>query len=304
MTARLAMIIVLSLPYLLPAAVGAQTLEGGEWPANQPLPVPRPSTEIWNGTNSSNRLVAAIEYADAQNVPRICSGLVIAGNFVLTAAHCTCHRHTYLVSINDNVLDGNASWHTADLRAQFTPNVCQTGKAAGDDLAILELRQAFVLEEADSCSGFSLTNNIRLASKTFEQEKPMTVAGFGLDGRIPGSTGQRRSASVPMRSAFCTANLFRSLGCRPFKEFMLGNLEPKKVMACGGDSGGPVFRIENGHLLPIGVVSRSAFFPSRSYLRTSCGSVGIYTHLGRLDVKRWIEQVTGGKEGTDCGIVK
>jgi hypothetical protein len=56
---------------------------------------------------------------------------------------------------------------------------------------------------------------------------------------------------------------------------------------CGGDSGGPVFWIQDGLAWLVGVTSRAA--PGVQQNATlHCGGGGIYTLIGRRDVHAWL----------------
>ncbi|KAK9716896.1 hypothetical protein K7432_006593 [Basidiobolus ranarum] len=60
---------------------------------------------------------------------------------------------------------------------------------------------------------------------------------------------------------------------------------------CGGDSGGPLFRSEDGVLKLVGLTSYGAFNPNDRLKCGGKGSVGVYTHV--LSYMEYIEGVTG-----------
>ncbi|MBZ9815734.1 trypsin-like serine protease [Mesorhizobium sp. CA7] len=284
----------------------AGPMDGGRWPDGSKLPEESTGQEIWNGTPSSNQLIVGLYYKDRAGVPRICSGLIVAGDFILTAAHCTCQQETRFLVTRSDHLD-NAFWKSANLVSRFSDNICAGLSASGDDLALLRLTSPFVIEPGDpTCTTFDLIGNIRYAAAWYDSVPPsFRAGGFGLNGDFQNSQGVRREASISTLSFYCASKVFQSAGCRRFKEFVLGNTatQTRPFLACGGDSGGPVYRVEGSHFVPVGVVSRSVVVGSRVFTAAACGTAGVFTHLGRTEVIDWLRQfIKAG--GRDCGVVK
>ncbi|MER9458273.1 trypsin-like serine protease [Mesorhizobium sp. M0387] len=304
--------IVASLAFLLwLSPAGGTSLDGGRWPDGLALPQASAGTEVQNGAESSNKLIVGLYYKDRAGVPRICSGLIIAGDFIITAAHCTCQEDTSFLVTRSDKLDGRAYWKSANLVSRFSNNICAGLQPSGDDLALLQLTSPFEITPIDpACNDgsttFDLIGNIRYASAWYVNVPlAFRVAGFGLNGDVQNSQGIRREASISTLSFYCASKVFRSAGCRRFKEFVLGNTptQATSFLACGGDSGGPVYRIEGSHFVPVGVVSRSVVVGSRVFATAACGTAGIYTHLGRTDVVDWLRTFVKTK-GKDCGVIK
>jgi secreted trypsin-like serine protease len=113
--------------------------------------------------------------------------------------------------------------------------------------------------------------------------------GYGLTERI--TSGVRMQASVPVFTSNCARRQYADAGCAPFLEMILssnGWLGRPHSDTCSGDSGGPVFSGDTNSIPKlIGVTSRPAPMPQIDR-EHQCGGGGIYTVLGRTDVRTWL----------------
>lgn len=265
-----------------------------------------PGIRILGGEPSANRRVVAIYYEEGTQ-GYLCSGLWVSARYVLTAAHCTCGARNIKVTNSEYAKpdhDDNSGefWVSASIASKFSDIPCLFGRAFGDDLALLRLERPLRLsdergENIAVCECYTLFPNIPLARRwTGGAPIPFTVAGYGYDGDIQGSSGLRRRADIrprSLRALFCLGPVYRGLTCRSMREFALSDAGSSNGLAkdsCAGDSGGPVFVMEGEKMIPLGIVSRGLPIQQLAPHLGQCGSGGIYTHLGRLDVKNWLSR--------------
>ena len=57
--------------------------------------------EVIGGEISTDRRIVGISYDDNAGVTRVCSGLWISRDFVLTAAHCTCNNSSGIYAVTN-----------------------------------------------------------------------------------------------------------------------------------------------------------------------------------------------------------
>jgi hypothetical protein len=262
-------------------------------------------TVVATGEPSGERRIVGIEFVDSIGVRRICSGLYLDTLHVLTAKHCTCHQNDYRVTNDKDMFSPTAVWTDAVVEPSFRggarcDKISDFNPEEGNDIAILTLKVPLrVAAETVTSACYSLVDNIRLLD-VWRKARPrrISIAGFGATHEDGSSSGIRNSTNVAINSTDCATDATRSLGCVAYREMILGLRKPGEGPAdsCPGDSGGPAYIVDNGEIMPVGIVSRSVNVKSASL----CGGGGIYTLLGRTDIIAWLHKRLPGSGRSGC----
>lgn len=232
---------------------------------------------------------------------RVCSGLYISARRILTAAHCACDATNIRVSNTDYAVN---AFMSAEVISIFAGYDCNNPRyiPRGDDLALLSIPTGLKdgsFEKKKTCPGYTLLPQIKAVAKFFPNPPiNISAAGYGFNGI---SIGRREEILTSLNSILCGSRIARSMTCSAFREFIAGNVPIHGTArdTCGGDSGGPAYYREGETILPFGIVSRALPLKHR-YSEASCGSGGIYTHLGRSDVIAWLLANGVPEEGFSC----
>lgn len=206
-----------------------------------------------------------------------CTGVLVAHDLVVTAAHCA---ESVDAAVLGSVVVNGAP--TVEIAASYVHD---------DPTTTLDIA-ALVLAVPTSVEPRTLA--VDCAVPGYADGVTAVVAGFGATDIHGGPTaGELREAEVPVDDADCS-DLDR--GCNaavsPGGELIAGG---GGVDTCVGDSGGPLYLEHAGSWLLGGTTSRAAW-PSSSL----CGDGGIYVRAdAAID---WLE-LTTGREMTrpDCG---
>lgn len=275
-----------------PTALSAQVALR-DWPVDEPIPVQSLSTRIRGGMPTSDRRIVGIFFYDDRSAPKRCSGLYVDTLRVLTAKHCTCHQNTFLVTNSNSMLNSDRPhWGVARRLQQFGRPCDRLSDFAlneGNDLALLQLSGPLPDGySGNTCSSYSLRGDLASGADWFRSKNTSaTVYGFGdnpLD-RSPNSAQRKRTANLLLTSFACANMVDASLGCAPYREFILRGSSPVvRADTCPGDSGGPVFVIIGGRAQLVGVTSHGVEGGGADV----CGSGGVYEHIGRMDTLQWL----------------
>lgn len=287
-------------------------LEPGKW-TGEPADV-----EIFGGieTKSEDLVMLRLPNNDTKEKDQLCSGLLLRGDTILTAAHCLCSkgkplkRAPFVVSASADNFSDNDQWMEA---ADFTlyPGWSCANMGTVADLAVVFLKPNLDREKfhdvarinGDTYRAFKRCRSIDAATPPNERiprlvdlirnspPKSFIVQGFGLAEN--NKSGVPKEVSLSITSLICNTLSARLRGCRPFREMILGadNRDQGVRDACGGDSGGPVLLVRSdGERVPVGIVSRGVR-PLVGEPDIRCGLGGVYTHLGIPNVIKWIEEL-------------
>lgn len=210
-----------------------------------------------------------------------CTGVLVAPNVVLTAAHCSsCAQFVFFGGDVRPVRPADTSHPSVVAVQSATPHAAATPGGPNDIMLLVLAKSVNVAPR-------------RVASSAvIDAATDARVAGFGwVDPRGRQQHGEKRMVDVPIASNACDGSVNgRSdadvYGCAVSLE-LVAKPKDKLVRAdtCRGDSGGPLYiQDPSGEWLLAALTSRG--------VRTSgplCGDGGIYT---RVDAQRsWIAQI-------------
>jgi hypothetical protein len=197
----------------------------------------------------------------------VCSGTAIARNLVITAAHCVAKPDIYSISVGGN----SVAVSQIVVHPGFRADSFETRKPS-PDIAILKLYSP-------------LPGNIRPARLSFDSKLPVRdtrflIAGFGVI-----TEGDRRSVGI-LRTAQLPS--VGNTGGIMVRLSMPKGSPPRG--SCDGDSGGSVYRDEDGTLVLHGVIGWATGFTGRG-----CGAVTGATLIGvQIDWIRATAKRLGG----------
>ncbi|OWV69641.1 hypothetical protein ATY77_20975 [Rhizobium sp. R634] len=277
-----------------------------------------PQARVANGVDvslSNFSEVVKIEFSDARG-RHACTGVLLSPDAVLTAGHCGCGR-SYQVSIQTAPVETAGDKAFSALKVESGPFLfpgysCsypdRTG--IGHDLSLIRLKPIRKSEadqfELDDGAGVALSfpvirSGIKLLSD--RRLKSLFILGFGRTetGAIAKNL---QGANVSLISRHCIVGYVFMSYCASFREFAMGRNSNTPGIApdsCGGDSGGPAYRMDTDLVIDaegfftlqiskrtlVGIVSRAlagVVHPYRGY----CGGGGIYTTVGTRPVLDWL----------------
>ncbi|SFR29080.1 Trypsin [Lentzea waywayandensis] len=193
-----------------------------------------------------------------------CSGILVAPNVVVTAAHC-------IGACSSRVFFGTDVRFPKDGRIV---NVSQSVKHPGYDKRVNDIAVLILSEPVTDVEP-------RKMAQAPPAVPSVRLAGYGnTDTAGRRGYGQRRRVDVPM------ASQDPRFGADPALEFVAGSPMLDRD-SCTGDSGGPAYVWSGQEWLLAGVTSRATASSVRP-----CGDGGIYS---RVDVHAaWVRSVPGG----------
>lgn len=223
-----------------------------------------------------------------------CSGVLIAPDKVLTAAHCACSQVPSFATIGDSVPVGfnpppgqRLTMPVSSSVEFLDPGFCRAfrqapgsaGSYTGGDLAVLTLAGRVAPDRRSPFAVIADPARLALLSR-------VEVAGFGARGDDP-LGGEKYFASLPVASAQCDgvvageASAASVYGCHAGHELVAIDAADRLVDSCSGDSGaGALARLRDGSFALVAIVSRG--------LNQACGDGGIYTLVSTERVKAWL----------------
>lgn len=262
--------------------------------------------------------VVAIVFVDQHGKANRCSGIKLAHDAVLTAAHCACGplasywimTGAGLKIMRERKSDQNVPrdavlevFQLTSAPSFFDGFRCSgsAGPPVGSDLALLRVATYEGLEQIRKGSpirgpaDLSFAIEIATPGMIYEDRRSTTrlvAAGFGRidDGTLPRDL---RHGAIPIASLFCGQNAFAGTPCYGGREFVLADQfgAAGGTDTCGGDSGGPVFYAaeSNSHVsvMLVGITSR-ALRNANQRVDLACGGGGIYTAVGSDSVVQWL----------------
>lgn len=203
-----------------------------------------------------------------------CTGTVVAGDMVLTAAHCICDVAKGASGLPDaNILVGNGP---TDPRRRYYPIIgyyapitCagySEDDLPGRDWGLLQIKPL-------GTTGMPIAK-----APTIDAAAMFVVAGFGAIDKVGKTIDfKKRRADIPSVSPSCSGRVgnvadAKIYKCVPGAEIVAG--QRRSPDTCRGDSGGPLMIASGGSYRLAGITSRS--IPN---VPTACGNGGIYERL-------------------------
>lgn len=261
------------------------------------------------------REVVRIRYSDSGG-RRICTGVIVSPDAILTAGHCAC-GFGYQAEYQQNpVEDAKEPFQSLAVLGDpilFPGYDCANPVRTqiGRDLALLRIEPFDYTREdftavIDGKSVFMNIPVVRSSVQVLSQDdiRSLYIVGFGAteSGLLARNL---QGAAVSLLSRHCQRGwVFFSI-CAAFREFALGGsplaADDTVTDSCGGDSGGPAYRMDTdavfnsdglsldyiSHRTLVGIVSRAlagVVHPYPGY----CGGGGIYTAVGTRPVLEWL----------------
>lgn len=236
-------------------------------------------TRVWGGDQ-----VAPGTFPDAVAITgngKICTGVVIGSQAVLTAAHCYCEGVTQTVYFGDTVLHATTTVgvSSGNPMIQCGPNL----QLQDGDVAVLRTNAQLTIPPR------AFASSTLINSATYGR-----VVGFGIGmNPVIDPAGIKRMVDVPVASPDCAGNANTHNGpvpdpsyyhCASGRELVAG-AESLDKDACNGDSGGPLYILSQDGSLYLGATtSRHTGTPGMR----PCGDGGIYVRSDGA-ILNWIE---------------
>jgi hypothetical protein len=219
-----------------------------------------PSKAVIRGEAASDDVRPSVVRVESSK-GELCSGVLIAPDVVLTAAHCVAEQARYKVTGTSGSRIRSVKALAASMHPEFVPGTTPRTQP-GIDLALLLMEQPL---------GSEFTPLDVSRSAAISEGEKLIVAGFGLSRENAKSTARTlRQASLLAVGMLQVANRVQIV----VDPVTLG--ETSGAGACRGDSGGPILRGASPAHTLVGIVSWSSG-PLNARARNACGGLTAVT---------------------------
>jgi hypothetical protein len=211
-----------------------------------------------------------------------CTGILIAKDAVLTAAHCACD------GISRSVSFGRSPDGSIGALVKGAPVILGSCSDLSNppDLALLFLRTPM----AAPVVPWKFATSAQI-----DQASTARVVGYGRTSLADVSPRRfKMRADVPIASAACQGIVGGAAdsdeyGCRAGAELVAGKIG-SNIDTCKGDSGGPIFIPGPNHLTDPEDYYLAATTSRAIKKGRVCGDGGVYVRLDTPEVQRWLVQ--------------
>ncbi len=230
----------------------------------------------------------------------ICTGSLLPGNIVLTAAHCVDNFMVVVFSQDFNSTQSNQVFQVDKIAVSPYWETRKNASKDHGDIAILHF-------QGNVPAGYVPANLVTDAS-VLENQAQVVLAGYGVNhvaetpidvntypdliksvqtGKVvcDDPTNLKNCAQVDMTGSGLLRKTSVTIEDNKFAQSEILLNQTKGTGACHGDSGGPAYITVNGQLYLWGVTSRGERDP-----KNDCSQYAVYTST--LFYKDWITQVS------------
>ncbi|MGL4323004.1 MAG: S1 family peptidase [Beijerinckiaceae bacterium] len=206
----------------------------------------------------------------------LCTGVLIARDMIVTAAHCFVgNTPRVVVALDPQFRPRFLKIRTAASHPSFQ-HAKTPVQSAGIDLAVVQLAQPAPDDMAPAGIG------------GFDERGDVFIAGFGIGHARDSKAGVLRGAFLRARAVdWKSHRLIAAIGTD-------GQNAKIGTGGCRGDSGGPLYAQDTGAV--VGIVSWSSGTPGK---KNSCGGLTVATALG--DHQAWVSQTVAGLRRSGSG---
>jgi secreted trypsin-like serine protease len=211
-----------------------------------------------------------------------CGGTIIAGDWIITAAHCTEDDYGNIIPASqmDVIVGANNPSSGLEGKKYYVNKVIRhenyNPQTMNNDIALLQLKASINYENA---TPIRLVSKIDSAAGATDPGVMSWVTGYGLTRVMPPSyPATLQKVKLPIISIAQASTVWPNI---PPTDIMAGFLNGNKD-ACSGDSGGPLIVPVDNEFKLAGIVSWGS---------NNCNTYGAYTCISTFE--SWINSKTG-----------